>query len=160
MANENSFTAAAAALVEEMRRNIEEESYLATVAGPETIEFFSLNNTATEEWKLTLDSYIKFQLRRQAHPTAGALPFKKNLMKILIEQNISKEAEGPGLLDSIHESSLQYLRQAMWSREEYVTIHEEMRNQVIDNAKILLEEMKCSYLASRESGEGKKDWSN
>jgi ABC-type bacteriocin/lantibiotic exporter with double-glycine peptidase domain len=59
------YLVAAAALVEEMRRNIEEESYLATVAGSETIEFLSLNNTATEEWKLTLDSYIKFQLRRQ-----------------------------------------------------------------------------------------------
>jgi hypothetical protein len=47
--------------------------------------------------EINIRQLYQIPIKKTSHPTVGALPFKKNLMKILIEQNISKEAEGPGL---------------------------------------------------------------
>jgi hypothetical protein len=109
--------------------------------------FVQLLNNSADEWKLTLESFIKFQLRRQAHPTAGAVPLKKNLLKILTQQTFSKEEL---IFASLHQNSVIFLRRVLRTTEEYVTIHEEIRNQVVENAKSLFEEIKDSYLSQTE----------
>lgn len=100
-------------------------------------------NQSQAEWMMTLEGFIKFQLRRPGNPSAGVAPLKKNLSKILMERNIPKEVE---TVDSIHHNSTEYIRHVMSTTEEYVVIHETIREQVIENAKAVFHEMKISYL--------------
>jgi hypothetical protein len=108
-----------------------------------TFQGFIQLDQSRDEWMMTLEGFIKFQLRRQGHPSAGVGPLKKNLLKIFAERNIPKQVE---TIDCLHHNSTEYLRHIMSTTEEYVTIHETVREQVIENAKVVFNEMKITYL--------------
>jgi hypothetical protein len=95
------------------------------------------------EWMLTLDGYIKFQIRREANPTAGSIPLKKNLIKILGERSIAKDH---ATLDAIFDDSSNYMKHMMWSTEEYVVIDSDVRMQVMENASNIFVELKDLYM--------------
>jgi hypothetical protein len=111
----------------------------------EQVPLFNALQDSQDEWMLTLDGYVKFQLRRNAISTAGSGPLKKNLAKVLLERRVPKD---PTLLDSLFEESLNHLRLTMWNTEEYVVLETSLRMQVIENARNNFIEVKNQYLAS------------
>lgn len=104
--------------------------------------FIHISDLQTE-WIMTLEVYIKLQLRRQANPSLGKQPLKTNLTKIILQKNLPKEDE---LLESLFNDSIKFLRDKMWSTEEYVTISELIRNQVIENSSQIFQEIKVLHL--------------
>ena len=67
-----------------------------------------------DEWTLTADAFVKFQVRRQAASGAGYDPVKNNLLKILARLN------GDIKTDLLIEDTVQYVRHMLWSSELYV----------------------------------------
>jgi uncharacterized protein YllA (UPF0747 family) len=128
-----------------MSENYNNEETLELPVPPPVINFpgFMHLDQSQDEWMMTLEGFIKFQLRRPGNPSAGVGPLKKNLFKIFAERNIPKEEE---IVDFIHHNSTEYLRHVMSTTEEYVTIHESIREQVVENAKVVFHEIKANYL--------------
>mmetsp|Transcript_24950 Transcript_24950/g.36800 ORF Transcript_24950/g.36800 Transcript_24950/m.36800 type:complete len:113 (+) Transcript_24950:86-424(+) len=104
---------------------------------PERIDGLQCLNDSEDEWVLTLEGFVKFQLRRGAVAGAGYEPLKKNLSKILSRiEGVDSERH-----DSIFVASTEYMRDLMWGTEEYVTIAEDTRTRVLSNANSVFEEI-------------------
>jgi hypothetical protein len=86
---------------------------------------------------MTLDSFIKFQLRRNALDSAGVEPLRKNLSKILNKsQNSFNETE----LQNIFDESKRYIA-IMSRRNEYSNYPEDLSNAVLSNADAVFNEI-------------------
>ena len=75
------------------------------------------------EWMLTADAFMKFQLRRQALASAGQEPMRQNMLKILLKlgDNIRPH------IDSLFDDTINYMRYALWTSELYVLQKTELK---------------------------------
>lgn len=74
-----------------------------------------------DEWLLTADAFIKFQVRRQGVPAAGQEPMKKNMLKLL-----GKLGEGVDV-DGLMQDTVSYIRYTLWTSEIYVLYSTEVK---------------------------------
>ena len=95
------------------------------------------------EWKMTLDLFVKFQMRRGASQTAGKEPLKKNLLKLMALQSI---AATPDAIDPLFTGSESYVQQHLSSQEEYVVKEEDIREKVVSNATSIFLDIKEAYV--------------
>ena len=100
-------------------------------------------HNSSNEWKMTLDLYVKFQMRRSATATAGKEPLKKNLIKLMTAQEIRPTNE---CIDPIITGSENYIRYHMGRTEEYVVFEENIRSKVLCNASAIFAEVKTTYI--------------
>jgi hypothetical protein len=113
------------------------------------VEFEALDtvlNESSNEWKMTLDLYLKFQMRRNAPETAGKEPLKKNLLKLMGKQQIESTSEA---IDSVFSASESYINLMLSSTEEYVVFEEAIRSKVMGNAVQVFSEIKVIHMSSK-----------
>jgi hypothetical protein len=77
-----------------------------------------------DEYTLTCDAFIKFQMRRDGNASAGKDPFKKNIHKI-----VSRHPSIISCIGDLFEDSVKYISYTLWSSELYVLHKTELKVQ-------------------------------
>ena len=80
---------------------------------------------STPIWELSLDAFIKFQLKRKMLEANGVAPFLKQTSKMIKDL---KKKPSPQVFDEMIASSLQYAREQMQNNELYNSYDEEARS--------------------------------
>lgn len=86
-----------------------------------------LGETLIPVWQLTIDAFLKFQLKRTPMGQNGVATFQKTILKLLVDNEIDNK---PDVLDSIVAFSIRYATSAIKNHDDYP---EEARAVVITN---------------------------
>ena len=102
-------------------------------------------------WELTLDAFIKFQLKRKMLEANGTAPFLKQASKMVKELNPQPNQEA---FDELIASSLQYAREQMQQNEIYSSYDEEARSVVFADIAAAFKKLADE---TRQQGEGQPE---
>ena len=93
-----------------------------------------MDDLSQAEWMLTIESFLKFQLRRGGDTKAGVEPFKKNILKVYNRQNFSSS----NAAESLYKDSINFVEFTLQASSEYNIQTSELRNLVLTNARTVL----------------------
>ena len=79
------------------------------------LESLRVLEEAYDEFTLTCSAFVKFQMRRQGDSTAGRVPFKTNIVKILKNSKDSVSCQ----LDMILKATVEYVQHIVTTSELY-----------------------------------------
>lgn len=105
----------------------------------------TLDELNWNEWTLTADAFIKFQVRRQAAFGAGREPIKKNIIKLLNKLGDIEDTRVEAMLDD----TLQYMKHVLWSSELYVLHTIEFKDAILGNARASFDDIKDQFVKER-----------
>lgn len=108
-----------------------------------------LDAQTMDEWLLTAESFIKFQVRRDGAEGVGSEPMKKNLLKILNRRTDPQQLRD--MMDELISDTVNYIRYTLWSSELYVLHNTELKDRIILNARSALDNVKMQSLAADET---------